>query len=240
MSAATLKKLVGIPYSYKLELQDFFTTVLANKLVLEYDEPGNTPAGRTGVYDEFVGCGPSMGFEAKKFAYGVLELVIEALVNNPDVPTDPYVDDLNSKLVNVSRFTGIAGERDFHFMVAVHDISVILSDILENVTPVGPILTLTLTTGGTGYTIDGADDTETGVVFLATLDPGDQTDPGQYDDAVIVGTIVDGVVTALTAITSGGDGFAVGDVVDLVIDVSVDGQENSTGSDATATVGTVG
>jgi hypothetical protein len=238
--SATLKRLVGIPYSYKLELQNFFSTVLADKLVLEYNVTGNTPSIRTGLYNDFVACGPSMGFSTKQFAYGLLELIISALVNNPDVPTEPYETDLNSQLVNVSRYVGLEGERDFHFSVAVYNLSVTLSAILDNVTPVGPILTLTLTTGGTGYTIDGTDEDETGVVFLATLALGDQTDPAQYADAVVEATIAGGIVTALTAIVSGGDGFAVGDVVDLVIDDSEAGQELSTGSGATATVATVG
>jgi hypothetical protein len=238
--SATLKRLVGIPYSYKLELQNFFSTVLDDKLVLEYDETGNTPTIRTSLYNDFVACGPSMGFSTKQFAYGLLELVIAALVNNPDVPTEPYETDLNAQLVNVSRFVGLEGEEDFNFMVAVYNLSVTLSAILDNVTPVGPILTLTLTTGGTGYTIDGVDEDETGVVFLATLALGDQTDPVQYVDAVVEGTIAGGVVTALTAIVNGGDGFAVGDVVDLVIDDTEAGQELSTGSGATATVATVG
>lgn len=238
--SATLKRLVGIPYSYKLELQSFFSTVLADKLVLEYDVSGNTPAIRTSLYNDFVACGPSMGFSTKQFAYGLLELVIAALVNNPDVPTDPYENDLNAQLVNVSRYVGLEGERDYNFSVAVYNLSVTLSAILDNVTPVGPILTLTLTSGGTGYTVDGADGDETGVVFLATLALGDQTDPAQYADAVVEATIAGGIVTALTAIVSGGDGFAVGDVVDLVIDDTEAGQELSTGSGATATVATVG
>lgn len=239
MSAATLKRLVGIEFEFKRELQTFLADALANKLVLEYDTGTNTPASRTSLRNEFVLCGPSMGFEAKKFAYGTLELIVDALVNNPDVPS-AYVTRLNDQLVNVTRYVGIAGEGDFHFMVAVYNLSVVLAEILDNVTPVGPILTLTLDDGGTGYTIDGADEDETGVVFLATLALGDQTDPDQYAAAVVEATIAGGVITELTAITDGGDGFAVGDVVSLEIDTSEAGQESGTGSGGTAIVGTVG
>lgn len=238
--SATLKKLVGMQFNYKLELQTFLTTALANKLVLEYNTGANTPAARTALLNQFIGCGPTMGFEAKKFAYGTLELIVDALVNNPDVPTDPYANSLNSQLVNVTRYVGIAGEKDFHFMVAVYNLSVTLSDILSNVTPVGPILTLTLDDGGTGYTIDGTDEDETDVVFLATLALGDQTDPDQYAAATVEATIAGGIITAITAITDAGDGFAVGDVVTLTIDDSVAGQESSTGSGGTAVVGSVG
>jgi hypothetical protein len=238
--SATLKKLVGIQFEFKRELQTFLTTVLANKLVLEYNTGANTPAARTALLNQFIGCGPSMGFEAKKFAYGTLELVVDALVNNPDVPTDPYANALNAQLVNITRYVGIAGEEDFHFMVAVYNLSVTLSSILDNVTPVGPILTLTLGSGGTGYTIDGTDTNQTNVVFLATLALGDRTDPAQYAAATIEATIASGIITAITAITDAGDGFAVGDVVTLTIDSSVSGQGSSTGSGGTATINTVG
>jgi len=239
MSAATLKRLVGIEFEFKRELQTFLADALTNKLVLEYNTGSNTPASRTSLKDKFVLCTPAMGFEAKKFAYGTLELIVDALVNNPDVPS-AYVSRLNDQLVNVTRYVGIAGEGDFHFMVAVYNLSVVLAEILDNVTPVGPILTLTLDDGGTGYTIDGADGDEAGVVFLATLALGDQTDPNQYASAVVEATIAGGVITGLTAIVDGGDGFAVGDVVSLEIDTSEAGQESATGSGGTAIVGTVG
>jgi hypothetical protein len=237
--SATLKKLVGIQFEFKRELQTFLTNALANKLVLEYNTGSNTPAARTSLRNDFVLCGPSMGFEAKKFAYGTLELIVDALVNNPDVPGN-YVSRLNDQLVNVTRYVGIAGEEDFHAMVAIYDLSVVLTEILDNVTPVGPILTLTRSSGGTGYTVDGTDNNETGVVFLATLALGDRTDPDQYAAATVEATIVGGVITALTAIVDGGDGFAVGDVVSLEIDTSEAGQEDATGSGGTATINTVG
>jgi len=240
VTTATLKKLVGIEFEFKSSLDDFLQTVLDNKLVLEYNTGSNTPAARTSSLNSFVSCGPSMGFEAKKFAYGTLELIVNALVNNPDVPEDPYANELNDQLVNITRYVGITGEGDYHFMVAVYNLTVTLSEILDNVVPVGPIVTYTLTDGGSGYTIDGADADETGVVFLGTLALGDQTDPDQYTNAVFEATIASGVVTAITALTDGGDGFAVGDVVSLDIDTGTAGQGSATGSGATVTVNSVG
>ena len=240
VTTATLKKLVGIEFEFKSSLDDFLQTVLDNKLVLEYNSGSNTPAARTSSLNSFVSCGPSMGFEAKKFAYGTLELIVNALVNNPDVPEDPYANELNDQLVNITRYVGITGEGDYHFMVAVYNLTVTLSEILDNVVPVGPIVTYTLTAGGSGYTIDGADGDETGVVFLGTLALGDQTDPDQYTNAVFEATIASGVVTAITALTDGGDGFAVGDVVSLDIDTGTAGQGSATGSGATVTVNSVG
>ena len=240
VTTSTLKRLVGIEFEFKSSLDDFLQTVLDNKLVLEYNSGSNTPAARTSLLNSFVSCGPSMGFEAKKFAYGTLELIVNALVNNPDVPEDPYANELNDQLVNITRYVGIEGEGDYHFMVAVYNLTVTLSEILDNVVPVGPIVTYTLTAGGSGYTIDGADTDETGVVFLGTLALGDQTDPAQYTNAIFEATIASGVVTAITALTDGGDGFAVGDVVSLDIDTGTAGQGSATGSGATVTVNSVG
>lgn len=240
VTTSTLKRLVGIEFEFKSSLDDFLQTVLDNKLVLEYNSGSNTPAARTSLLNSFVSCGPSMGFEAKKFAYGTLELIVNALVNNPDVPEDPYANELNDQLVNITRYVGITGEGDYHFMVAVYNLTVTLSEILDNVVPVGPIVTYTLADGGSGYTIDGADDDEAGVVFLGTLALGDQTDPDQYTNAIFEATIASGVVTAITALTDGGDGFAVGDVVSLDIDTGTAGQGSATGSGATVTVNSVG
>lgn len=136
MSAPTLKRLIGLEYNYKLELQSWFDTLLSNDLIVGWSSGTNTPTARTALYDKFVSCGPSMGFSAKQYAYGILELVIDALVNNVDVPTDPYVNDLNDQLVNVTRYVGMEGEGDYHFMVAVYNLSVTLSDIVEDIVPV--------------------------------------------------------------------------------------------------------
>lgn len=235
MSVTTLKRLVGIQFEFKRELQNYFYDTLDNTLVLEYDVAGNTPAIRIDLANKFALCGPAMGFEAKKFAYGTLELIADALVNNPDVP-ESYTSALNDQLVNVTRYVGIAGEEDFHFMVAVYNLCVTVSDILSNVAPLGPVGGLTLGDGGTGYTIDGLDEDATGVAFKATLAPGDQTDPDQYVEATVEATIAGGVITTITDILSGGEGFAVGDIVSLEIDTTVAGQEDATGSGGTAIV----
>lgn len=236
--SATLKKLVGMQYNFKLELQSFLTATLADQLVAPYNTGANTPAARDSLLASFIGCGPSMGFEAKKFAYGVLELIVDALVNSASVPDNPWNPILNDQLVNITRYVGIAGEEDFHFMVAVYNLSATLSQILQ-ITPIGGIATLTLGSGGSGYTVDGADGNETAVVFLAKLPLADQSEPDQYADAVVEATIVGGVVTAVTAITDSGSGFSVNDVANLEIDTSVAGQEDATGSGATVTVLTI-
>ena len=161
MSVATLKRLIGIEYSYKLELQSWFATVLADDLLVGWSSGANTPAARTALRNKFVACGPSMGFSAKQFAYGVLELVIDALVNNVDVPTDPYVNDLNAQLVNVTRYVGMEGDGDYNFMVAVYNLSVTLDSIFDNVAsvnnaPAGTNKTITIDEDEV-YTFSAAD-----------------------------------------------------------------------------------
>lgn len=235
MSVTTLKRLVGIQFEFKRELQNYFYDTLDNDLVLEYDVVDNNPGSRLDLANKFALCGPAMGFEAKKFAYGTLELVVNALVNNPDVP-DSYIEKLNDQLVNITRYVGIAGEEDFHFMVAVYNLCATISDIFANVVPLGAIGGLSLGEGGEGYTVDGLDANETGVVFRAYLSIEDQIDPIQYVEASVEGTITSGAVSAITDILSPGEGFADGSVVSLEIDTTVSGQEDATGSGATATV----
>lgn len=236
MSILKLKRLLGIQFQYKLELQNYFRSCLADTLVESYDVGSNTPAARLALFDKFVECGPAMGFAAKQFGYGLLELIVDALVNTPSVPTDPYVNKLNSQLVNITRYVGIAGEEDFHFMVAAYNLGVTISAVLGTVSAAGPLLTVSLGSGGSDYTIDGVDADATGVVFLATLTPANQAEPDIYEPAVIEATIVGGEVTAITDVLALGNGFQVGDVVDLVIDTTEPGQELATGSGATATV----
>lgn len=237
---ARLKRLVGIEFEYKASLGDYFTTILANQLVLEYDDSDNTPSTRSELLNRYKDCGPSMGFSTKELAYGILELVVDALIYNPDVPTDPYVNTLNDQLVNVARYVGIAGEGDYHFMVAVYNLATTLSEITDGVLPVGPIIELgAVVEGGENYTVDGLDGgNATGVVFRAFLDPADQTD--QYSEASLEGTIVNGSVTAISGILDAGDGIAVGDILSLEIDTSEAGQADAEGSGALVIVTEVG
>jgi hypothetical protein len=77
------------------------------------------------------------------------------------VPTDPYINSLNSQLVNVTRYVGLEGDGDFHFMVAVYNLSVTLDSIFTNVAsvnnaPSGTNKTITMVRS-TVYTFAAAD-----------------------------------------------------------------------------------
>jgi hypothetical protein len=228
----SLKRLVGIEFEYKRQLQNVLFGYLGNKLVQEYNIPGNTPSSRISLYNKFALCGPSMGFSAKQLAYGTLELVVESLVNNPDVPEDPYTNSLNDQLVNITRYVGVAGEGDYNFMVAVYNLTETISQIVDNVVPVGPIATLgDILTPGSGYSID-EDDTITGVEFILSLsDP----ESDQYVAARVTGNIEDGEVVEITGILQAGDGFPANSVGVLVID----SEEDSEGVGATVRILTV-
>lgn len=210
MSLSTLKRLIGIEYSYKLELQSWFATVLADELIEDYSEGENTPAARSALLDKFNLCGPSMGFSAKQYAYGLLELVIDSLVSNVDVPTDPYVNKLNEQLIDVSRYVGIAGEGDYHFMVAVYRISETLSSIFTNVAPVNNPPT------GTSKTI-AIDEDE--VYTFASTDFGytDTSDnPASSFYAVKITTLpADGVLDLDGTPVTAGDFIPVASIPDL-------------------------
>lgn len=222
-----LYKKIGIEFEYKASFQEFLTEAIGSALVSSYNTGANTPAARTAAKDAFVACGPGMGFEAKKFAYETLELIVGALVNNADVPASDKTA-LNDLLVEVTRYVGIAGEEDFHFMVASFQLAEVISKIIAEVVPapelpVGSILTLELIDGGSGYTYDGADDTTDGADadLTVTIDSTELTNPAGYTAGEADVEITAGVVTSITVLTSGGDGFGVGQVVTLNVDTGV-------------------
>lgn len=212
-----LHRKIGMEFEYKISFQEFLGEAIASPLVSSYNSGANTPTARTAAKDKFVTCGPSMGFEAKKFAYATLELVVGALAANANVPAaDKTV--LNDQLVNVTRYVGIAGDGDFHFMVATFNLAEAISAVIAEVVPapqapVGEIVTLTLLDGGSGYTdtLDGTADGEITVAFNST----ESTNPAGYTAGTGTVSIATGEVISIDAITDGGVGFKVGQIVTI-------------------------
>jgi hypothetical protein len=235
---AKLRRLIGIQYEYKLEFQAFLTVALAVEMVADTDTSGNTPALREGFVDTFIGCGPSMSFEAKRAAYGALELITEAIAADDDVsPADATA--LNGLLVNTTRFVGLAegdGE-DFHFMVAAYNLAKEIARVITGTTIYGSILTLTLTTPGAGFTTDGVIDTAEDVVF--TVSSTESSDPSNYADAEVTAEIIDGEIDSITLITDPGEGFFVGQVVELNISTAAPQDDATQTTAATATVASI-
>ena len=210
-----LHRKIGMEFEYKISFQEFLTEAIASPLVSAYNSGSNTPTARTNAKNKFVACGPSMGFETKKFAYATLELVVGALVANANVPAaDKTV--LNDQLVNVTRYVGLEGDGDFHFMVATFNLAEAISAVIAEVVPapqapVGAIVTLELLDEGSGYT-DGTDGNGTiNVTFRST----ESTNPAGYTNATGTVSIATGEIITIDSIATGGVGFKDGQIVSI-------------------------
>jgi hypothetical protein len=209
---------LGIQFEYKIKLQEFLNEARTDSLVSSYSSGSNTAANRLALYNDFVKAGPSMGFEAKKAAYGLLEYICEALNANADVPAADKTA-INNLLVDVTRYVGIAGEEDFHFMVATFNLAEVISGIVAEVVPapqapVGTIVTLTISKQGSGYTTDGTVTTGSVAVLIESTE---DTNPAGYLPGEATATLTAGKVTSL-ALVDGGDGFEVGQIVAINVD----------------------
>lgn len=210
-----LSRTLGIEFEFKLKLQTLLGEYQAAPLVQA--EAAEAAAALVAL-NKFIGCGPSMGFEAKRYAYGCLEQVVLALVASATVPAADKTA-LNDQLVNVTYYVGLEGEEDFHFMVAAFNLCEVISGILgetetavvEGTADEGGILTVLLLDGGSGYTTDGTVDTAASAIFDldGTEDAGNGT--GATADIELTG----GVVTSVTAVVAPGSGYSVGDILVL-------------------------
>jgi hypothetical protein len=212
-----LHRKIGMEFEYKISFQEFLTEAIASPLVVPYNTGANTPAAREAAKNKFVICGPSMGFEAKKFAYATLELVVGALVANANVPAADKTA-LNDQLVNITRYVGLTGDGDFHFMVATFNLAETISYITADVVPApqaptGTIVTLTLLDGGSGYT-DTVDGTPDGVITIA-FESTESTNPAGYTEGAGTVSISGGEVISIDSIDDGGAGFKVGQIVTI-------------------------
>lgn len=212
-----LHRKIGMEFEYKISFQEFLGEAIASPLVSSYNTGANTPAARTAAKNAFVACGPSMGFEAKKFAYATLELVVGALVANANVPAADKTA-LNDQLVNITRYVGLEGDGDFHFMVATFNLAETISAIIAEVVPApqaptGVIATLTLIDGGSGYT-DTVDGTADGVITIA-FESTESTNPAGYTAGAGTVSIAAGEVISIDSIDDGGAGFSVGQIVTI-------------------------
>ena len=211
-----LHRKIGMEFEYKISFQEFLSEAIASPLVVSYSVGGNTAAARTAAKDKFIACGPTMGFETKKFAYAALELIVGALAANADVPAGDKTE-LNDHLVNVTRYTGITGDGDFHFMVATFNLAEVISRVVGEVvaapqSPVGGIVTIELLSGGSGYT-DGNDDA--GLINI-TFESTESTNPAGYTVGEGTAEILDGEVITIDSVDVAGDGFAVGQIVTVM------------------------
>ena len=215
-----LYRTLGIQFEYKIKLQEFLNEARTDALVSSYSDGDNTAANRLALYNSFVKAGPTMGFEAKKLAYNLLKYIGDALNASANVPAEDKAL-LTEGLLDVIRYVGMEGEEDFHFMVASFNLAEVISAVIAEVVPapqapVGGLVTITLQKAGSGYTTDGTVTTGTVSVLVESTET---TNPAGYATGVATATITAGKVTTLGAITTAGDGFKVGQIVAINVDV---------------------
>ena len=226
-------------YEFQLTFKTFLAAALAADIVLPYNVTGNTPTLRQAFVTTFNGCAPSMNFEAKRAAYGALELIAEAVAASGDV-TPANVAIINDLLVLTTRYVGIAegDAENFNYMVAAYQLAKELAEVLDETPAYGTIATLTLANPGAGFTIDGADDTEADVVFV--ISSTETFDPAGYADGELTAEIIDGEIDSLTLVTDAGDGFFVGQTVQLNISTASAQSGATQTTPATAVVASIG
>ena len=216
-----LSRTLGIEFEFKLKLQTLLTEFKDDPLVQA--QAGEAAAAATAL-TKFIKCGPSMGFEAKRNAYAVLEQIVIALKASASVPA---ADDtaLTNELVNVTKFVGLEGEEDFHFMVAVFNLCELISgivgevetEVVEDTAAEGGIVTVVLLDGGSGYTTDGTiDDADPYSVLLTGTEDADNGTGGK---ASVV--LADGIITGINSVTAAGSAYSVGDILTLEVDTAV-------------------
>jgi len=216
-----LYRTLGIQFEYKIKLQEFLNEARTDSLVSSYTSGSNTAAARLALYNSFVKAGPTMGFEAKKAAYNLLNYIVAALNASADVPAADKTT-LTDLLGDVTRYVGMEGEEDFHFMVATFNLAEVISGVIAEVVPApqaptGGLVTLTLEKQGSGYTTDG---TATSGTVSILIESTETTNPAGYAAAEATATLTSGKVTAIGAITLAGDGFEVGQIVAINVDTA--------------------
>ena len=218
-----LSRTLGIEFEFKLKLQTLLTEFKDDSLV---QAQAGEAAAAAAALTKFIQCGPSMGFEAKRNAYACLEQIVIALQASPSVPA---ADDtaLTNELVNVTKFVGLEGEEDFHFMVAVFNLCEVISgivgevetEVVEGTAAEGGIVTVTLLDGGSGYTTNGS--TDGADPYSVLLAGTEDADNGTGGEASVV--LVGGVITTINSVTAPGSAYSVGDILTLEVDTTVHG-----------------
>lgn len=210
-----LHRKIGIEFEYKASLQETLTEAISSPLVSSYNVGSNTPAARTAAVADFIACGPSMSFEAKKFAYLALSLAGAALVANASVSAGDGAELASILAYNLD--VGMTGDGDFHFMVATFAIAEVVSRLIGEVVAapqleIGGIVTIELLSGGSGYT-DGTDDA--GLIDI-TFESTESTNPAGYTVGEGTAEILDGEVITIDSVDVAGVGFAVGQIVTVM------------------------
>lgn len=208
-----LKRTIGITFSFKEYLSEFLHDLATSSTLTTAINDAPTMASLVKLANDFDLIGPAMGFAAKQTAYEILRITCEGLIAWADLPAEDKTS-LNTLVLNLTKYTqiGLEGEEDFHFQVAVYNLSEVISRILGEVVAIpsvalGAIVEFEVFDPGSGYT-NGTDVT---VDLIST--EIDETTDGSGTVDIANGGVVLGTYTIGAAPDDGGAGFYVGQVI---------------------------
>lgn len=125
-----LRDKVGMSFEFKRSFIQYLYKVLSASEVYDYDVEGNSPEIREEAVNKVDLTTPAMKFEYKAAAYRSLALIDEAILNSEGVGNTEK-SKISSLTMLVSRYVGLSGDDDYHFMVAVYQLSEAISEALE-------------------------------------------------------------------------------------------------------------
>jgi hypothetical protein len=125
-----LHEKVGLSFEFKKTLTSYLNKVIETPEVLDYDVEGNDPVIRQNSVERVVLATPAMKFEYKAGVYRAFKLIDDALLANSEVALEDK-EKIDSLTNLVSRYVGLAGDDDFHFMVAAYTLSEAISEALN-------------------------------------------------------------------------------------------------------------
>lgn len=126
----TLHEKVGLSFEFKKTLTSYLNKVIETPEVLDYEAEGNDPEVRQTSVQRVVLATPAMKFEYKAGVYKAFKLIDDALLDSTEVSSEDK-QRINSLTNLVSRYVGLAGDDDYHFMVASYTLSEAISEALN-------------------------------------------------------------------------------------------------------------
>jgi hypothetical protein len=111
-----LYRVLGIQFEFKRVWDEQLPMWVS--MVDSYDETGNTPELREELAEKIIECGPSMGFAFKQYSYELISLIDQA---GRDLysASPAALERLDKSLQSVQNSSGVEGEEDYNFMVAL-------------------------------------------------------------------------------------------------------------------------
>jgi hypothetical protein len=125
----TLKSKLGVEFEFKNSLTPYLTTVISQDLISFHNAPGNSQGERETAVAKVGLVGSTMAFEYKAAVYRAFKLINDVILDS-DAPQEDK-DNISTLTMLVSRYVGMEGDGDFHFMVAVYKLAEAISQTLD-------------------------------------------------------------------------------------------------------------